>query len=266
MIFSAELLDLGDLQFQDVVGQEGFYLFGHHIANADQTQLALAVSSLPNQIIGFIITLPAGWISDRFANERCLICCVAAVITTIFPLINAFYPSYTAIICASIAGSVIGGLTGPCGGALRADIVPVDPATGVSKDPARDYLILNYAAELPRLIIPIIMAIVFMLFQNDKQAYFVFFLISAAIHFASALLLLKVRSEMKRVERGELHTDGTLTALGESLLSAKNKTGTEPAWGAGLCDRLLFGPGRGRLESRTAWSSRPSDALLTTAA
>ena len=49
-------------QFQDVVGQDGFYLFGHHIADSGikGSQLALAVSSLPNQMIGFAITLPAG--------------------------------------------------------------------------------------------------------------------------------------------------------------------------------------------------------------
>jgi MFS family permease len=171
--------------FQDVVGNQGFYLFGHHIADAGikGSQVALAVSQLPNQVIGFIITLPAGWISDRFASERCLISCVTSVITTIFPLINAFYPSYTAVICASIAGSVIGGLTGPASGALRADIVPVDPATGKSNNPARDYLILSYASELPRLIIPIMMALVFMLFDDYRQAYFWFFIISAAIHF-----------------------------------------------------------------------------------
>ena len=90
--------------FQDVVGgSHGFYLFGHHIADAGikGSQVALAVSQVPNQIIGFIITIPAGWISDRFASERCLISCVASVITTIFPLINAFCPSYTAVICAS---------------------------------------------------------------------------------------------------------------------------------------------------------------------
>ena len=64
-------------------------------------------------------------------------CCVASLISTVFPVINAFYPSFEAVVMASIAGSVINGITGPCNGALRADCVPLDPSTGKSANPAR---------------------------------------------------------------------------------------------------------------------------------
>ena len=101
---------IGDLYFiywfQDEVGQDGFEFFHHHIANSTQTKLALSLSALPNQIIA-LFTLPAGWMADKLHHERCLVCCIGS--PCLFPLINAFYPNYTAVILTSVGGAVIGG-------------------------------------------------------------------------------------------------------------------------------------------------------------
>jgi hypothetical protein len=65
----------------------------------------------------------------------------------------------------------------------------------------------------------------------------------------SALLLLKVRIEMKRVERGEINTDGTVGPNGQQKTAgAEAEGGRKLALGARLCDRLLFGEQRSRYD------------------
>ena len=54
----------------------------------------------------------------------------------------------------------------------------------------------------------------------------------------SALLLVKVRIEMKRVERGEVNSDGT---PGPNALQTSAVEPEHVPLGARLCDRLLFG-------------------------
>ena len=54
--------------FQDEVGKDGFSLLGHHITNSPQT--ALAFTTTIGTVCGFVLTLPGGWIADRWADDR----------------------------------------------------------------------------------------------------------------------------------------------------------------------------------------------------
>eukprot|EP01052_Picozoa_sp_SAG31_P005227 SAG31_NODE_227_length_19818_cov_6.503271_4_plen_66_part_00 len=51
--------------FQDVVGEHGYFLFGHHVTNSAVT--ALAFLSTIDVIIGVVCTFPGGLIADYFA-------------------------------------------------------------------------------------------------------------------------------------------------------------------------------------------------------
>jgi MFS family permease len=275
--------------FQDIVGAHGFSLFGHHIT--DSPRSALALTATINSIISLVVTLPAGWLADRFPNDRarelafyaylprvnppfdyscrssaatrpCILSeskmwrpllalwvglmFYSSLITTLCPLVNAYLPTYTWTVCCNLFSGVTAGFTGVCSRSLQADCVPFDPVTKRPREPARDFMVMQYASVIPSLIIPALLGIAFGLFPSRAEGYKVFFLISAAIHFVSSVLYLKVqwtqntaRAQAKRfldrLTSGEVQESDN-----EADLAVVAKQRRAPL-GARFCDRLLFG-------------------------
>ena len=97
-------------------------------------------------------------------------------------------------------------------------------------------LVMNYSSIVPQLIIPGMLGIVFNMFPSRREAYKVFFLISAVIHFFSSVLYLKVQScqedHWKEIE--EAAAGGGSSRKVESI----GHEGGPP--GARCCDKLCF--------------------------
>lgn len=117
---------------------------------------------------------------------------------------------------------------------------PVDPITQVPIAPARDFMVASYAGILPSLIIPGVLGVVFGIFANRAEAYFWFFIISAAIHSVSAFLYLVVHEKQQEAREAAANPIPTVGADGATLPAAKVLGAAVPA-GAKLCDRMLFG-------------------------
>ena len=218
--------------FQDEVGKNGFSLLGHHITDAPQT--ALAFTSTVSQITGFVLTAPGGWIADKFPYNRAQLLFVSALVQTLCPIANAFRPDFTWVCATTLFSGLTGGLTSTCGRSITADCVPVDPFTQVPLAPARDFMVASYASILPRLVLPAILGVVFSMFNNRDEAYFWFFIISAAIHAVSAFLYLVVHQKQQEARSGV-----PVGVAGASDTGKRPGSGV-PA-GAKLCDRALFG-------------------------
>ena len=101
---------------------------------------------------------------------------------------------------SNIIGDVVSGLTGPANAALLADCVPTDKRTGLAVNPARDYLIMGYASKIPEIIIPIVLGLAFLCFDNAAAAYRAFFLVSGGIHLCSSFMFLKVGKELRKAK------------------------------------------------------------------
>eukprot|EP01052_Picozoa_sp_SAG31_P006650 SAG31_NODE_307_length_17957_cov_5.236645_22_plen_204_part_00 len=173
-----------------------------------------------------------GWIADRFSNNRATLLTVSCMLTTVSPLVNAFFPNFTAICIMQIYGGIIGGIVGSCGRALQADCVPVNPATGEPFSAARDYTLMGYASFLPSLFLPTLLGVIFSSFQDQATAYKTFFLISATIHFASSFLYYVVG---RKLQQGHYENR-------EPLLRTEVYTKQQPTRPAGtrLCDSIMF--------------------------
>lgn len=125
--------------FQDEVGANGFSLLGHHITDSAQTALAFTNTigtvaicikidelcieiaefcikvdecNAYGQVVGFVVTLPGGWIADHWVENRATILLIASLIQTSSPLINAFLPTFSWVCFTSLVSSVVNGLAG----------------------------------------------------------------------------------------------------------------------------------------------------------
>eukprot|EP01048_Picozoa_sp_COSAG05_P010631 COSAG05_NODE_950_length_6467_cov_231.083857_7_plen_150_part_00 len=133
------------------------------------------------------------------------------------------------------------------GRAINADCVPVDPVTGEPANPARDLALVNWAAMIPRILLPALLGLIFGLFPARATAYQVFFFLAAGIHLGSSLMYLKVKQARHQVAAGlhARHVQGSASGGHDASLRAL-------PWGAQVCDRILFGkPNRHLIVSST---------------
>jgi Na+/melibiose symporter-like transporter len=224
--------------FRDIVGgpSSSYTFMGRTICH--DPRIALAISASISKGCEFVLTLPGGWVADRYADRRTMLMMVGCIAGVLSPVLNAFYPSFTVICALSLYGGIVGGVTGSCSRALQADCVPIDPNTGKPFAAARDYQLISYASFFPSLILPPALGILFSVFESQELAYKTFFLVSATIHFFAAFLYLKVGHELRRCMR--LRASGLL--LREPLIiGSAAKLSTKYPLGARLCDWILFG-------------------------
>ena len=189
-------------RFQDEVGKDGFSLLGHHITNSPQT--ALAFTATIGTVCGFVLTLPGGWIADRWVDDRATILLISSLVQTSCPLINAFLPTFTWVCFTSLISALVNGLAGAASVSILADCVPVG-ATGVPLAPARDYGMMAYSGIVPSIVLPGILGVIFSMFKSREVAYKAFFLIASGIHIFSSFLYLKV-GQAQKAERAKRET------------------------------------------------------------
>eukprot|EP01051_Picozoa_sp_SAG22_P012139 SAG22_NODE_1236_length_5055_cov_12.649593_5_plen_667_part_00 len=177
-----------------------FTLFGRHISNSPQT--ALAFNATVGTILSFVLTLPGGWIADRWKHDRAMIMLISALVQTICPIVNAFLPTFTWVCITQLLSGVVSGLTGAAAKSIQADCVPIDAKTGKPRNPARDFMVMSYSGVVPRLVLPGILGVVIDMFADKNFAYKCFFLAGAALHLFSSFLYLKVKNAQDAVRKG----------------------------------------------------------------
>jgi MFS family permease len=230
--------------FQDEVGIQGYTLnmlvWTFHCTSA---VTALAFLSTIDVVVGAICTVPGGLLADYFAERRTDVMMCGTLLTVFQPLVNAFLPTFGWVCVSNIIADVISGLTSPSSAALLSDCVPTDRRTGLAINPARDYLMMGYASKVPEILIPIVLALAFLAFENKATAYKAFFVVSAVVHLCSAFMFLKVGHELRKAQTrrdrwqaGERSKDEDEPTSNADLA----RRGARAPVGARLCDAILF--------------------------
>ena len=135
-------------RFEDVIAPD-FDAFGHRLTNSTAT--AIAINSAAGSLGSFIFAIPGGFIGDRLGRHAVLLSTGYA--TCVFPLINAFRPTYPWVLFCSVAGGVTSGISAGAASALNADCVPCD-ADGKPLNAGRDAMLLAAFTQLSSAVVP----------------------------------------------------------------------------------------------------------------
>ena len=246
--------------YEDVIGPDGYLLFGLTVAHTPQT--ATAIVSAVTQLAGTLAAVPGGWLADRYSRKSVYL--TASIIGLLPPLAFAAIsigagagvtdpgatgtatggqsaqngsveppgsppplsmPRFTTVLLLTALSGLVGGASASASSALMADSLPCG-ADGQPRNASRDMLLLSLGPVLPGVVLPAPLGRLLSTVKLRGQSYSVFFLCGAACSALSVLALWQVN--LADTQAPGKPADGQFAQQRQA------------PWGARMCDLVCF--------------------------
>ena len=172
--------------FQDCFNKE-YYFLKWKVTNSEQT--AVSVNGLVGAITNSAVSWSGNYWRDTVGGRQICLGFGPWALTGIIGFLCPFtyvlfsYPTeissarilYTVVLFWTIWNNLFGGFASAGGGALGIDVLPVDPATGRTKNPARDQGLQGYAAQIPNVFLPMFLGGAMKWFPSHLMAFNTFY-------------------------------------------------------------------------------------------
>eukprot|EP01050_Picozoa_sp_SAG11_P017528 SAG11_NODE_2538_length_3243_cov_1.535623_4_plen_118_part_00 len=103
------------LTFQNMAIEHRYKIYKHRVRSAAAARRGtghVTICSMAEVGLPCPLHRAGGWIADRWTYERPVIMMVSSLVQTISPLVNAFYPNFTAVCVTMLVNGIVSGLTG----------------------------------------------------------------------------------------------------------------------------------------------------------
>ena len=233
---------------QDTYGSRGFTVFGFTLAKSPQS--ALAKVSMLQSILSIVLSLPGGYLGDKFFGKgpgkiarRNLLLFSSFLGIWSYP-VNILTPPFTFLFIFMMALNVKDGLVSPVSGAFSADCLPV-AADGRPLSAAREQALMMYAGFLPMTFVPAVGGAIFNMMPR-AEAYVAIYSWAFAVGMVRIFMFSRIppngcvdELEMKRDDAGRLSSQRRAEDCAREL--GWGQLPSRPPAGARLCDSLCFG-------------------------